>query len=198
MKYIKYIKIILAVIIAGAFIFIPKSTSNLYIRLHFESIQGDVLQLYYTTVENNSFCEEQSITSYVDKENRSVSFCLDKSLYNQLGVVRLDFAQQPETLCVNGISISSGGMVKKELNPGNFISDENMIDFHNVAFSPVPERNKTFIVTQEGDPYIVFSPEITQQINQYFSKGYLTRFLICIFVLIVYVSYKKNIFNFEK
>ena len=198
MKYIKYIKLLSITLLFFIFIFAPQTTANLYLRLHFEYTNNDSLQLFYSTATNNIFSEEQSVIGYIDKKSKTVSFCLDKSLCDQITGLRLDFSPQEETMIINGISVSSGGVIKKDINPGDVFSDSNIIALNDLAYTPVPSWHKTYIVTQHLDPYIIFSQSLTQELTDCYSHGYMTRFFVCVFITIFIFLSKKNVFNSTK
>ncbi|MBQ8823220.1 MAG: hypothetical protein IJZ82_11295 [Lachnospiraceae bacterium] len=198
MKYKKTLMAVFLAVVSLVFVFMPWPASDLYIRVHFSEINGGFLQLFYTTASNNTFCEEQCITSEVDTENKQVTFCLDKSLSEELTGLRIDFASMQDLVGVKSITVSSAGVIQEEYNPVHFFDESNIVGTNGIEISLVKTRNRAYIATSENDPHVVLSAALTEQIAGNYSHFRGTRLCICVFILGCVLLTKKNIFQTRK
>ena len=177
-------------------IIIPQPSADIYIRLHFSEIAGDKLQLFYSTDTSDFFSQEQSITSVVDKEKKQVTFRLDGELYKHITGLRLDFPLQ-DVLKVSSITVSSGGVVKKQYDPIHFFAPASITVTNDVELILIESRRITAVSTGEVDPFVDLSGPLTADICHSFSHFWITKIVICLFILLCYVLSQKRIFDVE-
>lgn len=186
---------VIYIIIAAVFVAIPFSPADIFIRIDFSDIASDSCALYYSTGTPFSYSEEQCIHSSIDAELNQVSFRLDGSLAEQILDLRLDFANQEDLICINDVSVSSAGIVKKEYHPCTFFASNNIALTNGATISVAETVDLAYISTTANDPYIIFTNEITYDIMSHVSSYRLTRTLICLFVGVAIILMKKKLFT---
>lgn len=185
--------VVFGVFITALFVFWPLSPAPLHIRLYFDEIAGDKCTLYYTTDTAGGYSEDRCIVSPIE-DGKQVDFCLDASLAGHIRNLRIDWPVQEQLLCVKSVTVSSAGVVQKEFNPCSFFSD---IAFRNDISdqSMVWIRNRAYILTDAGDPYMVFGEATVDQIQKCFSRYRLTRLAVCLFLLGCFYFSKRELFS---
>lgn len=195
MKHKKITIISFLAVASLLFVFFPWSVSDLKLRIHFQELNGDNFQLFYSTHSNNVFCQEQSILAEVDKEKKQVNFSLSSTLCQQLMGLRIDFPVAQDLFGIKSITVSSAGVVQEEYNPVLFFAESNVVGSNGLEISVVPTRNVVYISTTENDPYIVLSNSLAQQISDNYSSFFETKLCIVLFFWGCYFLMKKNIFG---
>ncbi|MCM1325767.1 MAG: hypothetical protein NC094_05375 [Bacteroidales bacterium] len=171
-----------AILLSLVFIFLPFPASDLIIRIYFDEIAGDSCVLYYTTKENPSFCEEQSISSDIDYAQKKVEFRLNGNLEGHLDNLRLDFPPHTEQLiCVKNITLSSAGVIRREYTSCSFFAAENIASAQETSVTLVHPRNRAYLSTGSDDPYILLAPGLTRQIADCYSHRTISRLALCLF-----------------
>lgn len=189
---------LIPLVIMILFILIPSRTSNLYLRIYFDDITGKFCTLYYSTDTVNVFCLEQHQSSDIDYDRMMVEFCLDPSLAGHITGLRLDFPNAEQLLCVNNITVSGGGVIRRQYNPCDFFGDDSIALSHNVAsISLVPSRARAYISTSPEETYIILSDELCRQITSGYSHYRLTKAAVCAFLLVCFFLARKKIFRYE-
>lgn len=186
---------IIYIIIATAFVAIPFSPADVFIRIDFNDIASDSCSLYYSIGTPFSYSEEQCIHASVDRELNQISFRLDGALAEQILDLRLDFANQEDLICINDISVSSAGIVKKEYHPCTFFASNNIALTNGSSVSVAEAVDLAYIATTDNDPYVIFTNELTRDIMSHASSYRLTRALICVFVGVALILMKKKVFT---
>lgn len=186
----------LAVLLAAVFVWMPFPASDLYVRIYFDEIAGDSCSLYYGTDVQGSFVSEQCIHSEIDHDANMAEFRLDSSLYNHLTGLRLDLPKQLEQLlCIKNISVSSGGVIRKEYNPCTFFAPENLSYTNETTISLVSIRDRVYIQTGGNDPYLILSQGLTADIHGLYSRRRLSRLFLCLFVAGSYLLTRRKLFH---
>ena len=183
-------KKIVILFIAIILILIPMPAADVLVKVHFvisedeANIIGEKGDLYYSTSDMFGFSAEQCVRAEVDEKSKQLTFRLDKNIENQLKGLRLDLPGVEGLVCIDNITISSAGIVQKQFNPCEFLSDDNRIFVNNIeTISLVESRKRAYIDVNGVDPYIVLSEGIVEEVNDCYSHFVLTRIGICIFVL---------------
>ncbi len=185
-------------LLAAAFILLPTRTASLYIRLYFHEIAGDECTLYYSTDAVNVFCIEQHCSSSIDHENKMVEFRLDPSLDGHITGFRLDFPGQEQLLGINSVTVSSGGVIKRQYNPCDFFSPENVAETHGInALDLATASARAYFATAEDEPYVILSQDLSRQVAGCYSHLRLTRLAVCLFLLACFFLGRKKIFRAE-
>ncbi len=186
----------LAILLSLIFIFLPFPASDLIIRVYFDEIAGDSCVLYYTTNENHSFSEEQSVSSDIDYAQKKVEFRLNGNLEGHLANLRLDFPHLTEQLiCIKSVTLSSAGVIHKEYNPCSFFAEENIASTQETSITLVHPRNRAYLSTGSNDPYILLAPGLIRQIEDSYSHQTISRLALCLFLFGSYVFARKRLFT---
>lgn len=192
-------KILLACIVfllMAVFVLIPAPASQLYIRIYFDEIQGESCALYYAVDGMNTFSQEQCLSSAIDPEKQMAEFVLDPSLEGHITGLRLDFPDTSQLLCVKTITVSNAGVIKREYDPCDFFGGENILYSNDIdAMSLVAVRARAYFRTLSGDPYLILSNGLCQQIMGCYSHYRLTRLAVCVFLSAVFLLAKLKIWR---
>lgn len=185
----------LAVVLSALFVLVPVSASDLIIRIYFDDIEGEDCVLYYATDIENVFTQEKSIVSAIDYKQKMVEFRLDGTCDGHLTMLRLDFPQQAEQLiCIKNITVSSGGVIRKEYSPCVFFEDRNIDLLQETEVTRVYPQKRTYLEIGPEDPYVVLSGQMTQEIQSHFSHRGFSRLCLCLFIGGCYFISRKKIF----
>lgn len=194
-KHIRTIVAVLIMVIVACIIPFPDSDVNL--NLYFENLNTDEFEessfrAYYTTDESPAFSEVQATNGIVDKENNRVTFKFDSENVKKLGVIRIDFPAIEETLCINGMSVSSGGAAKKQIDPSRFLDEANIISMYDInEITALKSACSVYIATGCEDPQIVLSDIATDYIAGKQSKHIVSRIVILAIMIIGFICTKK-------
>lgn len=192
----KILYIVLVLLLMFVFIMLPLPASDLRIRIHFDAIEGNHLVLYYTTDSANDFSDAQSISQGIEQNTNQVTFTLPSSLENHITGLRLDFPDEEQLLCINNITVSSAGTIKRQFNPCNFFSASNILHRNGITeVSLATAQARTYVLTSSDDPYMILSPDLCRQITDCYSHFRLTRLGICIFILGCCFFARKKVFT---
>lgn len=186
----------LVLVLMLLFIVLPLPASGLCIRLHFSEITNPAGFLYYTTRENPNISEDQKITGVYNEDRKEVSFWIDGIHAGELSALRLDFANDSQLIGIDGVSFSSAGVIKKQYNPVKMFGDRGVVQKNDIeALDLLTASKQVYILTAENDPYLLFSPDVLNAVNGSFSRYRLSRFLICLFLGIMYILYQCKLFS---
>lgn len=185
-----------ALLMAMVFVLVPFPASDLIIRIYFDDIQGDACCLYYSIDLEKGFSGEGYVSCEIDLDQKMVEYRIDGSVEDKLTALRLDWPNSLEqVICVKSITVSSGGVVKKEFNPCVFFADENIAFAHETSVTLVHPRNRAYLSCGADDPYQVLSDSMTEEIRDSFSHRRLSRLCLCIFLAASLFLAKKNLFK---
>lgn len=190
------IRLICILIVAIAFILIPVPAADLFVRIYFDEIAGDNCALYYATDTANAISQDQCIISEIDYEKKLVTFRLDGSFAGHLTSLRLDLPSEMEQLaCIKTITVSSAGIIQKEFNPCVFFEKANIAAANDAEITLVHPRNRAYISAESGDPYLVLSTPLVNQIQNCSSHYVLSRIFVCLFVGACCIFAKRKVFT---
>ncbi len=197
----KVMRIALAILATVVFLLLPIPRSNLYLCVEFSAESQNIksCRLYYTTASSP---ETSSLACLTEGNNVSgtptqARFRLEPSLLSeQITSLRLDLPNQEQIVCVKSVTVSSSGVIKKEFNPCYFFSDANIMFSNSITGrSLLPFRRIAYIATDPSDPYLVFSDTLVSEIQDCSDNYVLTRLCICLFLAVLFLSYRKKIFT---
>jgi len=197
----KLVRIALAVLAAAVFLLLPIPYSNLYLSVEFEADSQDIksCRLYYTTASSAEYSSLACLTegNNVSGTPTQARFRIEPSLLSeQITSLRLDLPNAEQVVCVKSVSVSSSGIIKKEFNPCYFFDDSNIVFSNSITGrSILPFRRIAYIATDPSDPYLVFSDTLVREILDCSDNYVLTRLCICLFLVALFLSYRKKIFT---
>jgi len=181
MKRIHYVILLILMI---AFVLLPLPSSDLLIKIQFSEVSDDSFELYYALDNPNNFTSDQYISSSVDFKNKEAVFRLDKSYSKRLSGLRIDLPNTSSLIGITNITVSSAGVIKKQYNPCDFFSEENVIYTNNIdSLTLATAKNTTYITTSGNDPFIILGDNLVSSIRNAYSNYRLTRLFICLFIL---------------
>lgn len=184
------------VLVTAAFVLMPFPASNLYLRFYFRDIQDSRCELYYSTDSADGFSGERLIPAEISPEDQHVTFRLDSSLAGHITGLRLDFPSLEQLICVDNVTVSSAGVVKKQYDPCYFFHKDQIASSNDVsAVDLVVSRDIAYVATTPDDPYLVFSPNLCRQITDCYSRFRLTRLFICLFPAACYLAARSRLFK---
>lgn len=185
-----------ALLMAIVFVLMPFPASDLIIRIYFDDIQGDACGLYYSTNPGKGFSGEEYISCDIDHDRKMVEYRLDGSVEDKLTALRLDWPNFLEqVICVKSITVSSGGVVRKEFNPCSFFAEESIVFAHETSVTLVHPRNRAYLSCGTDDPYQILSDSVTEEIKDSFSHRSLSRLCLCLFLAASLFFAEKNLFK---
>ncbi len=200
-KFIPYI--ILAVVCIGIMLF-PVKTSGEYIRIEFTGNEDGILEgqectLYYATNSADAFNDNQTVSCPIDNEKFYVEFKLDGVYNNNIKGLRIDFPAENQRFCIGGVFVKSAGILSKRYDPCYIFADENIKSKNDIPeMTCLKDGKVVYIVTQDKDPYIVFSDEVTKELTSHFSHFIVTKLVMCIIVVGCFFSFRKDIFGTDE
>lgn len=187
----KYILYGLSFITMILFVLMPVSASGLCFRLYLKEVTEPSCYLYYTTAEHPDYSEEQRVNGIYDEEKREVTFRLDGELAGKLTNLRLDFANCEQLIGIDGVSVSSAGVVKKQYQPAAFFENARLVLQNDIReIDLIPAGNMAYLLTGTEDPFLVFSDRVVKEFNGYFSHYRVSRALVCVFLVGVWLFFR--------
>jgi len=193
-KHIRTAIIVLVMIIVALVIPFPDSDVNL--NFYFENLNTEGLdecsfRIYYLTDDSPYLSESQTVNGIVDSENNKVTFKLGADYVDDLYALRIDFPAISQDLCINGMSVSSGGFAQKQIDPSRFLTDENIIYSYDISLTRLTASCKVYAVTGSEDPQIILSDVATDYIASKKSNHIVSRLVILSLMIAGFVCYKK-------
>jgi hypothetical protein len=193
-KYLYIIASVLCLII----LLIPLPADSLFLRMHLsDSADGD-FRLYYTTDGSMAFNGEQFISGSLNDKGDIVSFEMGPELEGKISALRFDLPPAEGMITVDSVSASSGGTVNGRWSVPDIFAPGNLLMVNGVQVQSVPSRELTYISTTENDPYVVFAPNIVNELTGHFSHKWGTKIVIVLLIAAAVLFYKKNLFGSEK
>ena len=187
---------LLPLLIMIAFILFPSGAANLYIRIYFDEVEGEECTLYYATDTVNVFCIEQHLSSGISQEERMAEFCLAPYLDGHITGFRLDLPNVEQLLSIKNITVSSGGVIKRQYNPCDFFADDNIASTNNIdSITLATASGRTYIGTLPEESYLVLSDGLCRQITDCYSHFRLTRAAVCVFLLAGFYLARRKLFR---
>lgn len=187
--------IIIAVAVMLVIMLMPLPADALY--LHFSVKEGstDDYRLYYTTAAMPVYDGTNYIDSYIDTKNGMVTFKFDPSMEGAITGLRLDFPSEEGMSVIDGISINSGGIVKKQLSVPVIFNDENYLMVNGMNISTVASRETVYASTTADDPFVVLGPEAVKALTTGFSHKFSTKLLIVLLIAAGLFFHEKDYFG---
>lgn len=189
--------VILAAVIMLAFIFYPApKTEIVHLRLYFsEDYSLPNCNIYYGTSDDPELTGDKTI--WADTYDSIADFTIPTEIYEDLSLLRLDFTETEEYICIKYVEIRSAGFAKKSYAASEFFDSANILSTNDI--SAMNSLNSFAYIRIDGnDPYIFFQDNITDLIRNSGTDYRITRLLLCIFAAAaVWFSHKK-IFTAEK
>ena len=99
---------------------------------------------------------------------------------------------------MDSVSASSGGTVNDRWSVSDIFDAGNLVMINGVQVQPVPSRELTYISTTENDPYVVFAPNIVNELTGHFSHKWGTKIVIVLLIMAAVLFYKKDLFGSDK
>jgi hypothetical protein len=151
--------------------------------------------MYYATYDRD-FSEDTKIRGSIDYENSVITFDVPSNLEKRITGLRLDFPAEDKIVKMDSVSISSGGLIKKNYTGDYFFTGGNIPYMHGIgSISLVTSRGVAYIKTLENDPYVILSESLTNEIGRCFSHYYISRGLLVLLIVLFAVSYRINLFG---
>lgn len=192
----KYILSAFLILILAVFVLAPYPASDIYLRFYFRDISGEYCVLYYSTDSSGAMMPEQYFAAKIDPDLKVADFRLEPLFSDNITRLRLDFPNEEQLLNIKAITVSSGGVIKKQYNPCDFFREENIAASNGITgISLVKPRALAYFATSSDDPYVIFSPELTQDIIGCHSNLRLTRLGICLFLAGCFLMFRKKLFT---
>lgn len=190
------ITIVILVLIACL---IPFPDSNVNLSFYFDSSSSETDEdgmsgfvAYYSTKESPVMSQDKLVPGEYDKEHSRITFEFDREYAASITEIRIDFPAKEQLLYINGISISSGGAVKKNLDPSRFLTEANVAVMNDIlGLSSLEATCNAAIRTTSEDPYIIFAEPVTQYIIKQQSKHIESRAVIIALLLCGFACYSK-------
>ena len=189
--YIIYLFLCIAVLL------IPLPADDVLLKFTLAEIDDSGFQLFYKTIDNDEFDANRIINADIDEKHSRIIFRIDGSEAKRLTGLRLDFPSKEQTLEVTEVSATSGGLIAENWSPTDFISNKGILYANNTEVMTVPSNYTTYIDTSDTDPYIIFSENIVNEVNQQFGHKYLTRIFVLVMIFLGILFYKKPVFTDE-
>ena len=187
--------IIITVAVMLVIMLIPMPADALYLRFSVREGSTDDYRLYYTTVQMPVFDGANFIDSYTDERNGMVTFRIDPSMEGTITGLRLDFPPEESETVIDGISVNSGGIVKRSFSVPEIFNDAGYLMVNGMNLSTVASRETLHAVTTPDDPFVIFGPEIVKKLTTGFSHKFSTKLLIVLLIAMGMFFHKKDYFG---
>ena len=193
-KYLYIIASVMCLII----LLIPLPADSLFLRMHLKESADGEFRLYYTTDGSMAFNGEQFITGSLNDKGDIISFEMTPELEGRISALRFDLPPAEAMITVDSVSASSGGTVNDRWSVADIFDAGNLVMINGVQVQPVPSRELTYITTTENDPYVVFAPNIVNELTGHFSHKWGTKIVVVLLIAAAVLFYKMDLFGSEK
>ncbi|MBO4908304.1 MAG: hypothetical protein J5476_03390 [Lachnospiraceae bacterium] len=190
-----FTKTIITCICMLAIILIPLPADDLYLRFHICEGSTDGYRIYYATVTDPNFSDAQHVDSTYDERTGNITFILDASLEGSITGIRLDYPPADDMAVIDGVSVSSGGIVKKRISVPELFNSDDYLMVNGMNLDTIASREKVCATTTPDDPFVVFGPEGVNILSTGFSHKMSTKLCIALLIALASVFYKKNLFG---
>ncbi|MBP5702729.1 MAG: hypothetical protein J6W85_09825 [Lachnospiraceae bacterium] len=178
-------------------ILIPLPADDLYLRFHVREGSTDGYRIYYATQSNPDYSDEQYVDSVYDEETGQIRFVLDASLEGSITGIRLDYPAGEDMIVIDGISVNSGGIVKKRISVPSLFNEGNYLMIHGITIDTVSDREMVYAAVTPDDPFVVFGSEGVSLLSTGFSHKLSTKICIALLIAIALILYNKDLFGKE-
>ncbi len=176
-------------------ILIPLPADDLYVRFHIKEGNVSGYRIYYATDSNPNYTDEQHIDSEYDERTGQITFVFDSSLDGRITGIRFDYPPADDMITIDGVSVNSGGIVKKRLSvPALFNSDDYLM-VNGATLDTIEDRETVCASTTSDDPFVVFGPEGVKMLSTGFSHKFSTKLCIALLIAIAAIFYNKDLFG---
>ncbi|MCR5739160.1 MAG: hypothetical protein K6G43_05030 [Lachnospiraceae bacterium] len=186
---------IIASVISLIILLIPLPADSLFLRMHLRQASAGDYRLYYTTDGSMAFNGEQFIEGKLNDEGDLVSFEMGPELEGRITGMRFDLPPAEALVTLDSVSASSGGTVKSRWSVPDIFAPGNLLMVNGAQVQSVPSRELAYISTTENDPYVVFAPNVVEELTGDFSHKWGTRVLVIALIAAAMVFHKKNLFD---
>ncbi len=191
-------KFIIAAVICIVILALPLPADSLFVRLHArEAVSGD-FRIYYATDGTGAFDSEQFIEGSVSTDGKEITFELDPEFEGKITDIRLDLPPVSGLVILDSVSASSGGFIKERWSVTDIFASANLGYVNGTEVQTVPSRELAYISTTENDPYIVFAPNIVNELAGNFSHKFGTRIIICLLITLGVLFSKLDLFKADR
>ena len=191
-------KILITLLIAGCmcfFVLYPFSCGDLHLKIYLnEDSAYTTCSVYYTTVQDPAFHDGQRIDATVEKGYADL--LIPKEYCGQLTGLRLDFAPADTLIAIKRVELCSGGFVRQSLDASAFFTEKAASVTHNIQTIQAVQ-NVVYIQTSGSDPHIYFDAHTLDICRDAFSHYTGSKLAVCLFLLAVWLLYRKPLFTAE-
>ena len=178
-----------------AIILIPLPADDLYLRFHIREGGTDGYRIYYATQANPNFSDAQYVDSSYDERTGNITFKLDASYEGSITGIRLDYPPKDDMVVIDGVSVNSGGIVKKRISLPDLFYPENYLMVNGMNLDTIAERETVCAQTTSNDPFVVFGQEGVNILSTGFSHKFSTKICIALLIALASVFYGKDLFG---
>ena len=178
-------------------ILIPLPADDLYLRFRVREGSTEGYRIYYTTQSNPDYSDEQYVDSVYDELSGQITFVLDASLEGSITGIRMDYPPSEGMVVIDGVSINSGGLVKKRISVPSLFNEGDYLMIHGATIDTVSDRETVYVSTTPDDPFVVFGNEGVKLLSTGFSHKFLTKLCIALLIAVAWAFYNKDIFGKE-
>lgn len=178
-----------------AIILIPLPADDLYLRFHICEGSTDGYRIYYATVTDPNFSDAQHVDSTYDERTGNITFILDASLEGSITGIRLDYPPADDMAVIDGVSVSSGGIVKKRISVPELFNSDDYLMVNGMNLDTIASREKVCATTTPDDPFVVFGPEGVNILSTGFSHKMSTKLCIALLIALASVFSNKDLFG---
>ncbi|MBP3754643.1 MAG: hypothetical protein J6I66_07280 [Lachnospiraceae bacterium] len=190
-----FTKTIITCICMLAIILIPLPADDLYLRFHICEGSTDGYRIYYATVTDPNFSDAQHVDSTYDERTGNITFILDASLEGSITGIRLDYPPADDMAVIDGVSVSSGGIVKKRISVPELFNSDDYLMVNGMNLDTIASREKVCATTTPDDPFVVFGPEGVNILSTGFSHKMSTKLCIALLIALASVFSNKDLFG---
>ena len=178
-----------------AIILIPLPADDLYLRFHIREGAVYGYRIYYATQADPNFSDAQYVDSSYDERTGNITFKFDASYEGTITGVRLDYPPADDMIVIDGVSVNSGGTVKKRISVPDLFYPENYLMVNGMNLDTIASRETVCATTTGDDPFVVFGPEGVNTLSTGFSHKWSTKLCIALLIALASVFYSKDLFG---
>lgn len=176
-------------------ILIPLPADDLYLRFHIREGSTDGYRIYYATLADPNFSDAQHVDSTYDERTGNITFKLDASLEGTITGIRLDSPPAGASVVIDGVSVNSGGIVKKRISVPDLFNRDNYLLVNGMSIDTIAARETVCMTTTPDDPFVAFGPEGVNILSTGFSHKMSTKLCIALMIALASIFYNKDLFG---
>ena len=178
-----------------AIILIPLPADDLYLRFHIREGSTDGYRIYYATVNDPNYSDAQYVDSTYDERTGNITFVLDSTLEGSITGIRLDLPPADSMTVIDGVSVNSGGIVKKRISVPELFNSDDYLMVNGMSIDTIAARETVCANTTPDDPFVVFGPVGVNILSTGFSHKMSTKLCIAILIALASIFYNKDLFG---